>query len=306
MAEERPIDEPQQEAAEASEGRAVLVQLIASKELPRIRQRGLDDLDLSTHNRKPVDCERIEQLARLHSEKKGVDAHSRPALVRGLIDDALSAYAEHKTASATFIRDLFFSSQDTTTPLSPGDLLDDARKKSGLSSGAFDRLRRKEFSKFAEFLAHYVLRDATVSRETARVIYRVPKGYELVRVGYSRRILRVTLITTMVLGVLMLGGVWAFRLWVKHGLPLEVASAPAQTYKEPSTDSPTGPTLKTGEHLSPECLAKIINQEYEAEYWARIKTDPWKGYYAPMESFEDSDNKVRSLLANGVPYCPTK
>ncbi|MFE3858437.1 hypothetical protein ACFXPN_45825 [Streptomyces griseorubiginosus] len=315
MADEKVTDQQQQEAVEADEGRAVLAQLIAKEELPRIRQRGLDDLDLSTHNRKPVDCERIEQLARVHSEKKGISSHSRPTLVRGLIDDALSAYAEHNTASATFIRELFFSPEDTTTPLSPGDLLDDARKKSGLSSGAFDRLRRKEFAKFSEFLANYVVRDTPISQETARQLYRVPKGYRLVRVRRDtwelvRTRLRHRLRTPIAMAAVIVLGLVLVLWYLIHRLtedvPVAIGGKTTSTYQEPSTEAPKGPTIKAGQRAQPLCIATILQADNTPVYWVRLKSKPWTNYYVPGTALMKGNEQIQTLLNVGIPRCPTK
>jgi hypothetical protein len=299
-------EEPQQDT-EVGEQRAVLARVIATKELPRIRQRGLDGLDLTAHNQKPVKCERVEQLARVHSEKKGVGANSRPALVRSLIDDALSAYAEHNEASAKFIRRLFFSADDTATLLSPGDLLDEARKKSGLSASSFDRLRRKEFAKFAEFLAEFAVRDTTVSQETAQMIYRVPKGYRLEKVVnlHTRLIFAGIVIVPMItLTVLALP---TLDRWLnKSFFPLKVASKSAQTYNEPSMDATKGQVMKSGVRVVPECVAEVVGKDHKLAYWVRIKTEPWKNYYVPATAFEGGENKAKSLVSDGVPFCPTK
>lgn len=320
MADEDTADEateqPQQ-AAEDSEQRAVLAQVIAKEELPRIRQRGVDDLDLTAHNRKPVSCERVEQLARVHSEKKGTSANSKPVLVRSLIDDALSAYAEQNEASATFIRELFFNSEDTTVPANPGKLLDDARKKSGLADNPqkFDRIRRKEFAKFSEFLADYVLRDAAVSPKTARIIYKVPKGYrfeqvkrgtwQVVRTSLRHRVrVPIAIVAIIMLGIVAVLVYFIYRL--PEDTKIKVGRKTANTYAEPSLSALKGSPMKPGQWADPLCVATVLRADYTPVYWVQIETRPWENYYVLATDLSMGVKEGEALLLAGIPRCPTK
>ncbi|MEV5532223.1 hypothetical protein [Streptomyces prunicolor] len=298
-----------QQDAEANKRRARLVKLIATEELPRIRQRGITDLDLTAHNRKPVSCKGVEQLARLHCETKGLDITSRPPLVRNLIDDALTAYAEQNEAAARFIRELFFDPDDTAMPRSPGDLLITAREKAGMDDDPqkFDRLRRKEFAKFSEFLADFVVDDPPEPLSPEAKLFRLemqlPKGYLLVSRG--QRIWAICYLSVILTGLILLAFPTLYRMNIQNHFPLSVGNKSVQTYREPSVDATEGSIIKPGKKVNPKCIAQIVRQG-KVVFWVRIKTEPWKDYYAPITAFEGNEKQAYSLLGDGVPFCPTK
>jgi hypothetical protein len=128
---------------------ALLAQLTAT------RWRGLDYLDLDTHQYMPIEAPDLEELARKYANDW---TSSRIALIRELLDDALEAWRLKKYESeATFVRNLFFAA-DGSTPgkYSTTDLLDAVKAASGLKRDAFDERRRAMFRLFARFLIQFV------------------------------------------------------------------------------------------------------------------------------------------------------
>ena len=146
-------------------------------ELSDCRQRGIERLDIRTHNQNPVATPELEQLARGHATSREVPLRDRTAQVKLLLWDALAAMERHNQADAALVRDLFFgdffgdlphlierSTQDHGGPEhwvlavvreSAGELLDRAEKKSGLSSSRFRDRRATAFSSFSAFLAEF-------------------------------------------------------------------------------------------------------------------------------------------------------
>jgi hypothetical protein len=128
---------------------ALLVELTAA------RWRGLDYLDLDTHQYKPVKTPYLEELARRYANDW---TSSRIALIRDLLRDALVAWRRQKyTKEAKFVRNLFFTKGgDTPGKYSTTDLLDAVKDASGLNKDAFDERRRAMFRLFARFLIRFV------------------------------------------------------------------------------------------------------------------------------------------------------
>ena len=142
-------------------------------ELTDCRQRGIERLDIRTHNQHPVAAPELEQLARAHATSRELPLHGRTAQVKLLIWDAIVAMERHNQADAALVRDLFFGDLpqivERSTPdhggpehwaltgvrESAGELLDRAEKKSGLSSSRFRDRRATAFSSFSAFLAEF-------------------------------------------------------------------------------------------------------------------------------------------------------
>jgi hypothetical protein len=128
---------------------ALLVELTAA------RWRGLDGLDVDTHQYKPVQTPYLERLARTYANDW---TSSRIALIRNLFRDALKAWRRRKYKDeAKFVRDLFFAKGGGTPGrYSTTDLLDAVKAASGLNNDAFDERRRAMFRLFARFLIQFV------------------------------------------------------------------------------------------------------------------------------------------------------
>lgn len=141
-------------------------------ELTDCRQRGIERLDIRTHNQSPVAVPELEQLARRHATSREVPLHGRTAQVKLLLWDALAALERHNQADASLVRDLFFGDLPQLIDSSPdhggpehwalavvrenaGELLDRAERKSGLSSSRFRDRRATAFSSFSAFLAEF-------------------------------------------------------------------------------------------------------------------------------------------------------
>jgi hypothetical protein len=130
------------------------------KELGRVRQRGIRRVDLVARRQSRTDAPILESLADLYAAFKGLDDEDRPQRFRELLWDGLTKYAKKNGMAdvAVWVRDLFFSPDDPLTFVSPGDLLDDVRKRLGYAGrdSSFARLRREEFEGFAAFLVAFV------------------------------------------------------------------------------------------------------------------------------------------------------
>ena len=142
-------------------------------ELTDCRQRGIERLDIRTHNQNPVAAPELEQLARAHATARELPLHGRTAAVKLLLWDALVAMERHNQADAALVRDLFFGDlphvveRNGPEPGGPehwalavvresaGELLDRAERKSGLSSSRFRDRRATAFSSFSAFLADW-------------------------------------------------------------------------------------------------------------------------------------------------------
>src|SRR5687768_4884651 len=89
-------------------------ELIAAlvNELTAARRRGLDGLDLDTHQYDPVKTPQLEALARAYANDA---VASRIALIRDVLRDALAAWDRQQYHDeATFVRDLFFAADGGT------------------------------------------------------------------------------------------------------------------------------------------------------------------------------------------------
>lgn len=145
-------------------------------ELSDCRQRGIERLDIRTHNQSPVTAPELERFARNYATSRNVPLHGRTAQIKLLLWDALAAMERHNAADATLVRDLFFGDvaqvleqsapgdgalpDDGPARLavvrhSAGELLDRAEKKSGLSTSHFRDRRAIALSCFSAFLAEF-------------------------------------------------------------------------------------------------------------------------------------------------------
>jgi len=133
------------------DGRVGTVDAVAD-ELNWLRRRGLRWVDGHSSGQHPL---ALPQLERLANRYLGASApRARSPLIRQYLEAALREFEERGNADdADLIRSLFFDPKGL--PLgtrSPGKLLDEARKKTGLSEDEFRKLRHQLFRDFAEFL----------------------------------------------------------------------------------------------------------------------------------------------------------
>jgi hypothetical protein len=144
-------------------------------ELSDCRQRGIERLDIHTHNQRPVAAPELERLAQAHLVSRQLPLHGRTAQIKLLIWDAVAAMEQQDAANAALVRDLFFgdlpyliephaSSQEAgwngivrlaVVQQSAGELFDLAKRNSGLTPSRFRDRRTTAFGNFSEFLAEF-------------------------------------------------------------------------------------------------------------------------------------------------------
>jgi hypothetical protein len=128
------------------------------RELVDCRQRGIEGLDRSTHNQKPVTCPKLERLAADYTVALQVAWRGRIAQIKGLLRDALTAYQRSEPDDARLIRDLFFGADmgPVRVRQSPTNLLQVAQESYGEPSETrFREIRNIAFRSFAEFLIRF-------------------------------------------------------------------------------------------------------------------------------------------------------
>jgi hypothetical protein len=142
-----------------------LVKVIA-EELAACRQRGIERLDLSSHNQLPVQRPVLQGLASDYVAAIQLRVHGRISQLKYLFRDALEALAAENEADAQLVVDLFFGDSRDRVTKSGGELLDIARKNSGYRNEAqFRYVRSRAFTEFARFLPDFV---EAAKRGTAR------------------------------------------------------------------------------------------------------------------------------------------
>lgn len=145
-----------------------LIQRLAI-ELAECRLRGIDRLDLRTHNQNRVAAADLQRLAQAYVSAEGLALHGRTAQIKQLLWDALTAMAHRQEPEAALVRDLLFGDpppmvEDAViggavrvgmVTRSAGDLLDQAFQKSGLTKPRFDEQRKAAFLSFGEYLVGF-------------------------------------------------------------------------------------------------------------------------------------------------------
>ncbi|QKZ22860.1 hypothetical protein [Streptomyces chartreusis] len=274
-------DERHQDATEAvrADERRQLAHAIATKELPRVRQRGLRNLDTTS---KPVACPLLDDLAQRYADTIGKQFGDRPALLTYFMEQMLNDYEREHVSGAVFIRRLFFSPPDTVRPLSPGELLALTKEASDLSgyteASRFDRLRRKEFASFAAFMVGRSQTPLTDERSG-----------ETAKQASSKRRARFSVqaaIGILVVGVGMLSAYRGtleeeprvYRIAAKNVEPKRWANDLALPLW---AESP-----KVGEAFYAKCRHTIKQPDGTAVYWLNIKAPRhWAGTWVPATSF---------------------
>lgn len=133
-----------------------LVAAIA-EELAACRQRGIERLDLSTHNQDPVQTPILQDLASEYVTVRQFRASGRISQLKYLFRDAIKAFAAENEADAQLVGDLFFGDSQNRVTKSAGELLDIARKKAEYRTEAlFRQARGDALAEFARFLPDFV------------------------------------------------------------------------------------------------------------------------------------------------------
>ena len=117
-------------------------------ELARVRQRGIDRVDLNRDRHRPLTLPLLDAAADIDP----ADA-SRALTFATFLRSQLQTYGIHHHDGAAFIQRLFFDGTGASPgPGGPSALLHDARRDQHLSASAFRRLQREQFLAFATFL----------------------------------------------------------------------------------------------------------------------------------------------------------
>jgi hypothetical protein len=127
------------------------------EELAACRKRGIDRLDVSTHNQQPVPAPQLERLAAEYAAATRAPARGRIPQLKYLLRDAATALRAENDMDAQLVAALFFGDSLSRVTKTAGELLDIAQRQSGYDSPVrFRAARRAAFDTFAEFLPRFV------------------------------------------------------------------------------------------------------------------------------------------------------
>jgi hypothetical protein len=126
-------------------------------EIAACRQRGIERLDVSSHNQSPVQTPVLQRLASEYVTARELHAYGRIPQLKYLFRDAIKAFAVENEADAQLVGDLLFGDSLNRVTKSAGELLDIARKKTGYRSDLlFRQARRDAFAGFARFIPDFL------------------------------------------------------------------------------------------------------------------------------------------------------
>ena len=127
-----------------------------SLELAACRKRGIERLDVASHNQSPVHRPELQRLADEYMAATGRSTPSRIAQLKYLFRDAITAFEAENEADAQIVRALFFGDSQHRVTKSAGELLDIARRRFGFDSELrFRQARHAAFDNFADFLPRF-------------------------------------------------------------------------------------------------------------------------------------------------------
>lgn len=130
---------------------------VLSEELAACRKRGIERLDVLSHNQHPVLVPELERLAAEYAAATRSPVHGRIPQLKYLLRDAAAAFREENELDAQLISALFFGDSLHRVTKSAGELLDIAQRQFGYDSPVrFRQTRHAAFDNFAEFLPRFV------------------------------------------------------------------------------------------------------------------------------------------------------
>ena len=131
-----------------------------SKELAACRNRGIERIDLRSHNQQPLSLPLLEELgARYAAAAEHSPARGRIQQLKYLLRDAVAAFREEDEFGAQLVAALFFGDSLHRVNKTAGELLDVAQRQFGYESAVrFRQARNAAFEHFAEFLPRFVSR----------------------------------------------------------------------------------------------------------------------------------------------------
>jgi hypothetical protein len=128
-----------------------------SQELASCRKRGIERIDVKSHNQAPVPTPELQRLADEYLLAVGRSVNGRIAQIKYLLRDALRAFAAENEPDEKLINALFFGDSQHHVTKSAGELLDTARRQYDFGSELrFRQAWHNAFDSFAEFLLRFV------------------------------------------------------------------------------------------------------------------------------------------------------
>ena len=104
---------------------------VLSEELAACRKRGIERLDVSSHNQQPVPLPALEKLATQYATATRGPLHSRIGQLKYLLRDAVTAFLAEDETDAQLVSALFFGDSLNRVTKSAGELLDVAQRQFG-------------------------------------------------------------------------------------------------------------------------------------------------------------------------------
>jgi hypothetical protein len=136
------------------------------EELAACRTRGIERLDVRSHNQQPVPAPELERLAAEYAVATRSPVHGRIPQMMYLLRDASAAFREENEMDAQLVSALFFGNSLQRVTKSAGELLDIAQRRFGYDSPVrFRQTRHAAFRNFAAFLPRFVASTSPVAVE---------------------------------------------------------------------------------------------------------------------------------------------
>jgi hypothetical protein len=130
---------------------------VLSEELAACRKRGIERLDVRSHNQQPVPAPESERLAAEYVVATRSPVHGRIPQLKYLLRDATAAFREENEMDAQLVSALFFGDSLHRVTKTAGELLDIAQRQFGYDSPVrFRHSRHAAFDNFAGFLPRFV------------------------------------------------------------------------------------------------------------------------------------------------------
>jgi hypothetical protein len=128
-----------------------------SLELAACRKRGIERVDLRSHNQIPVQTPELDRLADEYLKSRPQRGQGRAARLKDLLREAIEAFKVMNEQDSELVRDVFFGDSQHRVTKSAGELLDIARRQYGaVNEVRFRQVRHQAFDSFAEFLPRFV------------------------------------------------------------------------------------------------------------------------------------------------------
>jgi hypothetical protein len=128
-----------------------------AEDLHECRQRGLDRLELSSSNQRPVRAAELGRLAADYASVEPRGGADRAVHMTTLLSDGIDAFTRQvNVRDGQLLRDLFFGGPTETPIGSPGDRLELARRKFRESESRFRDRRSTVMISFAGYLILFV------------------------------------------------------------------------------------------------------------------------------------------------------